>query len=368
MLLAPLVLALASIQSGVEAPGTQPTPDQLSEAIALVQAALEAKARATADLPELPCGCVRAGELRGRVVDDDGRPVGGVTVILHHDHRTGPVRLTSNAGDGSPPDLVNFQASAEYWLGLGDWSPRSEIRVESDAEGWYVLPVWEEAEQESWPPEGRSRFHGVQGSYVSGYKRGWTFTGARLEPGNSANLRGVRRLHLKVELRLPGGELPERGIVRVTSERGRQVQVFEWTPDATELFAEGDSVVVQAFVGDPLWILGVNDAMGAFESGELELERGEIPERVTLGLEPRGGVLGEVKVEGPLRGGWVVRAHRLVDGEPVLEYRAPQLDPGDADARRLLDAGAPKDLDGGWISLQAESHPVEFRRIELLPL
>jgi len=73
-----------------------------------------------------------------------------------------------------------------------------------------------------------------------------------------------------------------------------------------------------------------------------------------------------VTVEVEVRGNELVR--HLVDGEPVLEYRAPQLDPGDADARRLLDAGAPKDLDGGWISLQAESHPVEFRRIELLPL
>jgi hypothetical protein len=34
----------------------------------------------------------------------------------------------------------------------------------------------------------------------------------------------------------------------------------------------------------------------------------------------------------------------------------------------MLDAGAPKLLTGGTISLQSESHPVEFRRVELLEL
>jgi hypothetical protein len=67
-----------------------------------------------------------------------------------------------------------------------------------------------------------------------------------------------------------------------------------------------------------------------------------------------------------------VRGHELVrhwiEGKPVLEYAQPQLDPSDADARRLLDAGAAAELASGTISLQAESHPIEFRRIELLEL
>jgi hypothetical protein len=67
-----------------------------------------------------------------------------------------------------------------------------------------------------------------------------------------------------------------------------------------------------------------------------------------------------------------VRGHELVqhwiDGVPVLTYTRPQLDPNDADARRLLDAGQPLELAGGTISLQSESHPIQFRRVELLPL
>lgn len=73
-----------------------------------------------------------------------------------------------------------------------------------------------------------------------------------------------------------------------------------------------------------------------------------------------------VAVEVEVRGNELIR--HLVEGREVLRYGQPRLDPGDADARRLLDAGAPGDLDGGWISLQAESHPCAFRRIELMPL
>ncbi len=58
----------------------------------------------------------------------------------------------------------------------------------------------------------------------------------------------------------------------------------------------------------------------------------------------------------------------IINGQVVLEYGEPQLDESDADAQRLLKAGAEKMVREGYISLQAESHPVEFRKIELLPL
>jgi len=67
-----------------------------------------------------------------------------------------------------------------------------------------------------------------------------------------------------------------------------------------------------------------------------------------------------------------VHGHRLIrhiiNGEIVLEYGQPQLDDSDADARQLLQAGADKMVGEGYISLQAESHPVQFRKVELLPL
>jgi hypothetical protein len=58
--------------------------------------------------------------------------------------------------------------------------------------------------------------------------------------------------------------------------------------------------------------------------------------------------------------------HR-VNGETVLEYEKPQFDTGDADAKRLIREGNTA-IHGGYISLQSESHPVEFRRVELKPL
>ncbi len=52
--------------------------------------------------------------------------------------------------------------------------------------------------------------------------------------------------------------------------------------------------------------------------------------------------------------------HR-VNGELVFEYEQPQLDENDPDARKLIKDGQ-KMLSGGSISLQAESHPCEFRK------
>jgi hypothetical protein len=57
----------------------------------------------------------------------------------------------------------------------------------------------------------------------------------------------------------------------------------------------------------------------------------------------------------------------IVDGQTVIAYEKPQLDPGDADARKLIHDGGVM-LSEGHIALQAESHPVEFRKVELLPL
>lgn len=58
--------------------------------------------------------------------------------------------------------------------------------------------------------------------------------------------------------------------------------------------------------------------------------------------------------------------HR-VEGQPVLEYERVQLDPGDADAKKLIQ-GTDLMVYGGYISLQSESHPVQFRKIEIKKL
>lgn len=55
--------------------------------------------------------------------------------------------------------------------------------------------------------------------------------------------------------------------------------------------------------------------------------------------------------------------HRI-NGDVVLEYERPQLDPKDADAKKLI-AGDKLLLEGGYVALQAESHPVDFRKVEV---
>jgi hypothetical protein len=74
--------------------------------------------------------------------------------------------------------------------------------------------------------------------------------------------------------------------------------------------------------------------------------------------------LGEwVTAEVEVHGGRLIR-HKI-NGETVLEYSQPQLDEDDTDAKQLIAAGAEKMITGGTISLQSESHPIEFRKVEL---
>jgi hypothetical protein len=72
-----------------------------------------------------------------------------------------------------------------------------------------------------------------------------------------------------------------------------------------------------------------------------------------------------VKVEVEVHGNQVTRHY--INGEEVIHYEQPQLDPNDADGKKLIKDGKLM-LDGGYISLQSESHPCEFRNIEILPL
>jgi hypothetical protein len=58
------------------------------------------------------------------------------------------------------------------------------------------------------------------------------------------------------------------------------------------------------------------------------------------------------------------KVKHFVEGELVLEYEKPQLDEGDKDAKALIKDGKVL-LEEGYISLQAESHPCEFRKVEI---
>jgi hypothetical protein len=69
---------------------------------------------------------------------------------------------------------------------------------------------------------------------------------------------------------------------------------------------------------------------------------------VTMELEVRGA--GKIK--------------HIVNGDTVLTYEKPQLDPDDEGAKKLIQNNNLL-VGEGYISLQAESHPLEFRKVEV---
>jgi len=71
-----------------------------------------------------------------------------------------------------------------------------------------------------------------------------------------------------------------------------------------------------------------------------------------------------VTVEIEARGSETI-IHRI-GGEVVLAYDKPQYDPRDGDAKKLIEANGGKLLiEGGTISLQSESAPCDFRKVEI---
>jgi hypothetical protein len=73
-------------------------------------------------------------------------------------------------------------------------------------------------------------------------------------------------------------------------------------------------------------------------------------------------VVAEAEVDGARR------VRQVVDGRLVVEYSDVQLDPANPDARRLQEQGAGRAVESGYISIQSNGHPIEFRRIEVLVL
>jgi hypothetical protein len=57
----------------------------------------------------------------------------------------------------------------------------------------------------------------------------------------------------------------------------------------------------------------------------------------------------------------------MLDGQIIAEFNNPQLDEENENARKLIKDGDIM-LHEGYIALQAESHPVEFRKVEILDL
>ena len=73
-----------------------------------------------------------------------------------------------------------------------------------------------------------------------------------------------------------------------------------------------------------------------------------------------------VTVEAEVHGSGVIK--HIIDGKTVLEYKGSQYDESDAHAKTLAEKQNGLEINGGTISLQSESHPIDFRKVELLVL
>jgi len=73
-----------------------------------------------------------------------------------------------------------------------------------------------------------------------------------------------------------------------------------------------------------------------------------------------------VTFEAEVRGSGTIK--HFVDGDLVFTYGQPQLDPKDAYGKKLIKDEKNLLIESGHLSLQAESHPIEFRKVELKKL
>jgi hypothetical protein len=73
-----------------------------------------------------------------------------------------------------------------------------------------------------------------------------------------------------------------------------------------------------------------------------------------------------VTMEVEVRGNKVIK--HFVNGQQVHLYEQPQLDERDKHSQELMKKGASKLISEGYICLQAETHPVQFRKVEIQKL
>ncbi|MEP4485468.1 MAG: DUF1080 domain-containing protein [Halioglobus sp.] len=73
-----------------------------------------------------------------------------------------------------------------------------------------------------------------------------------------------------------------------------------------------------------------------------------------------------ITLEVEVRGNELVR--HFINGKLVFEYSQPHLDTWMGPGKQLAADGSEEAIKGGYIALQSESHPVQFRDIKIVPL
>lgn len=115
------------------------------------------------------------------------------------------------------------------------------------------------------------------------------------------------------------------------------------------------------------WLMGSRPTGDVCQNGTLVLING-------APLKGQCSKVGEQTIRGEqwttalaeVDGGSSVR--QIVNGALVVRYTHLTLDDENVDARRLISLGADKPLTSGYISIQSNGYPIEFRRVDVLPM
>ncbi|MFT5080956.1 MAG: protocatechuate 3,4-dioxygenase beta subunit [Planctomycetota bacterium] len=201
-----------------------------------VSAARMEDALAEIDLPSArmnTTGFGGDGEITGSVFDENGSPLGNITVIAtRSDLRLAAGGTTDHIGAGAPPDdslRMALEKAAESWAEGRD----KRARVTTNSNGKFRL---------SGLTDGRYR--------VSAYKEGWVLSanGAReCFPGDELTFRAMRVSPLTLNVTLPDGTKAESAIVEISY--GRNSEEAIWTPEEPTLRLSSPRLQLRVFAG-----------------------------------------------------------------------------------------------------------------------
>lgn len=175
------------------------------------------------------------GWIEGTVVDEDGEPLGGATVVTTSSARRSNWRphagSTAQVGRGFPKDSPQEAAlaAAKVVLRYRD----RQVMVQSDAQGRFRLEGLE---------EGAHR--------VEAFLEGFSFRAQEGETSDQIQLVGSRIHVYEFDLRLPTGVQPDEAVIVDATDRERELGI--WTPDEPALRVKLDRFQAKAVAVDVL--------------------------------------------------------------------------------------------------------------------
>jgi len=248
-------------------------------------------------------------------------------------------------------------------------SPAATAAAPADATTGKWIPIFNGKDLDGWTPKFKgspmgvnykNTFHVENGLLKVDYSQYTRFNG---EFGHLFWKEKLSHFRIRAEYRFLGEQTPG---APSWGFRNNGIMIFSEPPDTMELDQDFPaSIEVQ--------ILGGGNPHGDQNNGSfctphtLAVYKGQLTTVHRTSAKEKT-YMGDqwVTIEAEVHGGKLI--NHILDGEVVISYSQPQLNPKDPHAQKLLAMGLPQMLDGGYICIQAESHPTEFRRIEIMKL